>query len=88
MNEIPFLIKQFFSGFPLVVEPECGVPPITPNTIFGGGDRMVGGESVVPNSWPWQVSLQTMYSEPNGHFCGGTLLNAQWVLTASHCVSG
>ncbi len=81
--------RQYFPGYPLVVEPElCGVPPIKPNTIYGGSDRMVGGETVVPNSWPWQVSLQSTWSEPNGHYCGGTLLNAQWVLTATHCVVG
>ncbi|KAF8792380.1 Plasminogen like protein [Argiope bruennichi] len=49
---------------------------------------MVGGEEAVPNSWPWQVSLQTATVEPNGHFCGGTLINTLWVLTATHCVVG
>ncbi|GIY12416.1 plasminogen [Caerostris extrusa] len=75
-------------NFPVVLQPEeCGVQAITPKTIFDS-DRMVGGESVVPNSWPWQVSLQSRHSEPNGHFCGGSLINAQWVLTATHCVVG
>ncbi|GIY35845.1 plasminogen [Caerostris darwini] len=75
-------------NFPVVLQPkECGVQAITPKTIFGP-DRMVGGEPVIPNSWPWQVSLQSGFSEPNGHFCGGSLINAQWVLTATHCVVG
>ncbi|XP_055931906.1 chymotrypsin-like elastase family member 2A [Argiope bruennichi] len=70
-----------------VLQPECGTQAFTPNTVFGSApDRMVGGEAAVPNSWPWQVSLQRMGSEPNTHFCGGTLVNAQWVLTATHCV--
>ncbi|XP_054715757.1 chymotrypsin-like elastase family member 2A isoform X1 [Uloborus diversus] len=76
-------------GFPIVTSPsECGVTPIKPNTIFNGSDRMVGGDIARPNSWPWQASLQMSWSEPNGHFCGGTLINAQWVLTASHCIAG
>ncbi|XP_054714936.1 plasminogen-like [Uloborus diversus] len=64
---------------------ECGETPIKPNTVYGAVDRMVGGEVAVPNSWPWQVSIQRNYIEPNGHFCGGTLISPQWVLSAAHC---
>ncbi|XP_054715759.1 chymotrypsin-like elastase family member 2B [Uloborus diversus] len=76
-------------GYPVVTAPnDCGTTPIVPNTIYSSFDRMVGGEAARPNSWPWQATLQTTWSEPNGHFCGGTLINAQWVLTATHCVVG
>jgi len=38
----------------------------------------------LPHSWPWMVSLQ-VYGR---HICGGSLINNQWVVTASHCAGG
>lgn len=47
--------------------------------------RIVGGVDADIADLPWQISMQTQ----NGfHFCGGTVLNAEWILTAGHCVDG
>ncbi|XP_063299407.1 plasminogen [Pelobates fuscus] len=61
-------------------EIECGKPKKTQRKCFG---RIVGGCEANPHSWPWQISIRTNFGM---HFCGGTLINPQWVLTAAHCL--
>lgn len=43
-------------------------------------DKIVGGYTCTKNSVPYQVSLNSGY-----HFCGGSLISSQWVLSAAHC---
>ncbi|XP_071862139.1 clotting factor G beta subunit [Bombus fervidus] len=44
--------------------------------------RLVGGQNAIPHEFPWMVSI----SRKGGHFCGGTILNSRFVLTAAHCL--
>ena len=46
--------------------------------------RIVGGQVASNRDWPWQVGLQTLTDD--FIFCGGSLLNREWVLTAAHCI--
>lgn len=55
-------------------DPNCGI-----KSKFG---IIVGGESARPFEFPWQVSLQFFYQ----HFCGGSILNRRWIVTAAHCL--
>lgn len=50
--------------------------------------RIIGGEPSTPGTWPWMVSIESKgaASPYDGHFCGGSLIAPQWVLTAAHCL--
>jgi transmembrane serine protease 11D len=52
------------------------------------GGRIVGGEPVAIKDHPWQVALVrgTLADPQRSQFCGGSLINNTWVLTAAHCV--
>ncbi|MBK8011208.1 MAG: trypsin-like serine protease [Deltaproteobacteria bacterium] len=47
--------------------------------------KIVGGADTTIEAYPWQVSLRTTSSS---HFCGGSIIAPDWVLTAAHCMQG
>ncbi|KAJ3654324.1 hypothetical protein Zmor_013519 [Zophobas morio] len=48
-----------------------------------GEARIVGGFEDNKEDYPFVVSLR---GAKNNHFCGGTLINHEYVITAAHCV--
>ncbi|KAJ8969697.1 hypothetical protein NQ317_004130 [Molorchus minor] len=60
----------------LVADVKCG---------FHDSERLgkvVGGQNAGKGEFPWLVSI----TRRGGHFCGGTVINSRFILTAGHCL--
>lgn len=70
----------------------CGMPcdPTDPKNDLisswnGATCSIIGGNNSDVGEWPWQVALR--YKSSGKTFCGGSIINANHILTAAHCVS-
>jgi secreted trypsin-like serine protease len=82
------LQSQFLFGLSLSVMSlgaGCVASDATSDELVGASsDEIVGGTATTIDRVPWQVALTTL---SGFQFCGGSILNANWVLTAQHCVA-
>ena len=47
--------------------------------------RIVGGAHASPGEWPWHVQMHVKVDR-DVHYCSGTLITPNWVITAAHYV--
>ncbi|XP_063229584.1 brachyurin-like [Bacillus rossius redtenbacheri] len=66
------------------IYPENFVKPEIPHNLTVGS-RIVGGEEATQHAFPYQVAL-FLPVQGGTSFCGGSILNQEWILTAAHCV--
>ncbi|XP_053688126.1 uncharacterized protein LOC128737499 [Sabethes cyaneus] len=50
--------------------------------------KIMHGVPTLEGQYPWQVSLELMHPSYGfiGHWCGGVLIDRNWVLSAAHCI--
>ncbi len=58
----------------------CGIRPLVSNQTV---TKIVGGVQAINGDWPWQIIL--FYK--GNFYCGGSLINSMWVLTAGRYFS-
>eukprot|EP00123_Amoebidium_parasiticum_P021313 comp65363_c0_seq1/m.47989 comp65363_c0_seq1/g.47989 ORF comp65363_c0_seq1/g.47989 comp65363_c0_seq1/m.47989 type:complete len:384 (-) comp65363_c0_seq1:304-1455(-) len=52
-----------------------------------GFKPIIGGTALERNESPsWMVSVRSYNGKTYSHYCGGTVIDSSWVLTAAHCV--
>lgn len=56
---------------------ECGTKVL--------GTRIVGGTNAKPGAWPWQVTMDYKGHAERPHWCGGSIVSPQWIVSAAHC---
>lgn len=76
------MMRSVFATAALVV---LGAGLAVADSLPQGGGRIVGGEVAPDGAWPWQVAIKQQIEGKYYPMCGGTLISAEWVLTASHC---
>lgn len=66
---------------PLLPGDVCGISSLQPGVGRLQG-RIIGGGASRSQQWPWMVGIMV-----NGlSWCGGALVDTEWVMTAAHCV--
>ena len=73
-----FCLDLFKNYCPVGCDCKCGLAK--------RATRIVGGQFTEVNEYPWQAGLVSKGGSTV--WCGGSLVNSKWVLTAAHCIDG
>merc|ERR1719203_2016677 len=79
---LAFVSTQGFRVPRQAADARCGSKGRSAAGLEGPNASIVNGQPASECEWIWQVSLE----DRKGHYCGGMLIDPQWVLTAAHCM--
>ncbi|XP_053686115.1 transmembrane protease serine 9-like [Sabethes cyaneus] len=65
---------------------EAALPDETVCGIDSAAERIYGGSTTELDQFRWTVALEYNIHGSRNIFCGGTLINTRFVITAAHCV--
>jgi len=64
----------------------CASSPVHPFLKFDRNLRIVGGSPARPNQFPHAAALILHLTQQRSSFCGGSIINIHYILTAAHCL--
>ena len=83
---------SFNSGLGIRAASRSASGAVPPPVLMPNLPRIVGGSPTTIDKFPYQVAIIDNPYNPNNifynQFCGGSILNEQWILTAAHCMAG
>ncbi len=78
------LNSLYTRGIIIIICRECGKRPSgRVKRSAPWWEAKIGDVEAEKNTWPWMSSFRL--TTDNRHFCGGSIIDETWVLTAAHC---
>jgi trypsin len=85
MRSIVLALALVGAALSASVKPKLQAVPLDQQRGIG---KIVGGTDAKDGEFPFQVSLRSVAALGLTHFCGGSIVNENFVLTAAHCCAG